>query len=213
MTTRLWSITLCLAVSFGCGSKPPPPPPAPKEEPPPPPPPKKEEPPPPPKCEAMTESCTAQEGTKARIGESGLVFDPPVGWTYAQESDAAIAAMGESWLAVTIHDSDPKDAKKQLEQREAALALLYKKIEVTPPKAKMAWGAAPAKKLKVGDMTISLWQVDGATHKGKKGPVLVMMAKHGTDKGLVGLAFVPDDDKSNADQAILKSIETIAKAP
>src|SRR5437868_3317609 len=96
-------------VAAACGSKPPPPPPvvetAHTVEPPKPPPPK-----PPPKCEALDEACVGAAGTKARIQSSGLAFEPPAGWTYAQMDDGTIATSAgkDSAMAVAVFDVPDK---------------------------------------------------------------------------------------------------------
>lgn len=192
-----------------CASKPPPAPPKPAPEPPP----VKVEPPPPPppKCEAIDEHCSATDGAKARIVDSGLRFEPPVGWEYAQQHDATLANLGGASLAVTTHDvGDPKDLRKQLVIRLAAFDNLLKIMGVKPPAARYFWMKTPDMVKKIGDLKVTLWQLDGASREKTKGPLLVFVAPLPANKALIGVAYVPDDDKSGADQAILKSIDSLS---
>jgi hypothetical protein len=212
-----------VAFSLGCSSPPPPPP-----EPPPPPPPKAEAPPPPPKCESLDEKCKAEPATRARIARSPLVFTPVAGWTYAQGEAATVAQdAGESGAAIVIslYEGDPKDAKKELAAREAAFEQMAKLISLTPPKNKVRWqlptcqckgaactgsGGELCKAMKPsGELKASVWQVDGGVRGGKKGPLLVVQATLPDNRGLLGVGFVADDDKSGADAGILKAIESI----
>jgi hypothetical protein len=199
------SILSLLLLCAACGSTPPPKVEAPKPPPEPPPPPKVEA-PPPKKCEALSEGCVAEDATKARA--SGVTIGAPKGWTYAH-GPAALARQGEAALAVTVHDADPKSIKLDGDKRDAALADLLKQLEVTPPKKKIYWTLPPLKKLTVGALAVSLWQMDGASHGGKHGPLLLFVAKLPESKSVLGVGFVPDDDKSGADVSILKAIETL----
>lgn len=190
-----------------CHPKPPPPPPeppAPVVEAPPPP-------PPPPKCEAMSEGCTGQAGTVARIRQSGFGIAIPQGWTYAQQDDATLVTTDTAELAVLTYDAGA-DAKTTGVNREAALAALVKLLAVSTPKHKVAWGH-PAKKSKVGDLEMSLWQADDVARADKKGPVLVFGAQLPDKSFLLGAGFVSNDDKTDADKAILSAIESIAPTP
>ncbi len=199
----------CVAIVVSaCHPKPPPAPPAPPppvaEAPPPPPP------PPPPKCEALGEGCTGQAGTVARIRKSGLGVAIPLGWTYAQQDDATVVTTGNAAFAITTYDA--ADAKTASANRDAAFDSLVKLLTATAPKHKVTWAHA-AKKSKVGDLEMSLWQTDNVARADKKGPVLVFGAPLPDKSFLLGAGFVSDDDKSDADKAILAAIESIAPAP
>jgi hypothetical protein len=194
------------AVCAACHSKPPaPPPPPPVVEAPPPPPP-----PPPPRCEALAEGCTGQAGTVARIRKSGYGVSVPLGWTYAQQDDATVASTTNAVFAVTTYDAGA-DAKAASANREAAFDALVKLLTVSTPKHKVTWAHA-AKKSKVGEIEMSLWQTDDVARQDKKGPVLVFGAQLPDKSFLLGAGFVSDDDKSDADKAILSAIESIAPA-
>ena len=56
------------------------------------------------------------------------------------------------------------------------------------------------------------WQAEGAARGTKKGPLLIFADTGKEGDVLLGLGFVPDDDSSGADAAILASIESIAVA-
>jgi len=197
-------------VCAACQHKPPPPPPPPPppvaETPPPPPPP-----PPPPKCEALSESCTGQNATHARIRKSGLSIVVPDGWTYAQQDDATIATSNAAVLVVTSYDA-AVDAKAAEVNREAVFEGIVKLLGVTPPKHKVGW-AHPKTKMKVGDLEMSLWQADDTTKGDKKGPVLVFGSQLPDKSWILGVGFVPADDTSDSDKAILAAIQSIAPTP
>lgn len=192
---------------MGCGNKPPPPPPpSPSAQP---------EAPPPPKCEDLKEKCSAKGDTKAKIASTSLVFVPTSGWTYAQLSIATIAQTSEdgACFAIMGYDGDAKDAKKDAAARDAALAELAKQLNLGQIKKKplVNWKKADDNKTTAGDVKVGLWQVEGGTRGAKKGPLLIAAGPIEGGKGVIGLGFVPSDDSSGADQAILKSIESIGK--
>jgi hypothetical protein len=199
------ALALCAA---GC-PKPPPPPPQPEPEVRPPP-------APPPKCESLSEKCSAAADTKARITNSGLVFAPPPGWTYAQLSSATLAQASDSGPALAFLgvDLDPKDAKKELAAREATLTELVKQIGLAPLKRKVNWKKPDDPKKAVGSYKADFWQFEeGGVRGQKKGPLLIVVIPVAEGKGVMGVGFVPDDDKTSADAAILKAIESLGKAP
>ncbi len=209
-----------VALTMGCGSKPPPPAPppvatvSPKPKPAPidlPPPP----PPPPPKCEALAEACVADKSTTARIAHgAGLVFTPPSTWHYAQEEAATVAQLTDEGpaLAVAFSTAASKDVAKNHAACDAALVTLSGRLALKLPKQKIAWKKAD-KVIKVGGHEVDLYQVEGAQRGAKKGPLLAFV-DHLTDVDMIiGVGFVDDDDKTDADGAILAAIQSIAPAP
>lgn len=202
-------LPLALALTVGCGPKPQPPP----ETPPEPvaevaPPPK----PPPPKCEALDEKCAAKDNTHAKIARSDLVFTPPSGWTYAQMSGATVAEQADATVAIAGYDSD-KDAKKDAANRDAAFADLLKQIGIENPgnKKKVNWKKADTAH-PVGDFKLDLWEVKDWARGSKKGPLVVVAGPTTEGKGIIIIGFVPTDDKSGADDAILKAIDSLGTA-
>lgn len=163
---------------------------------------------PPPPCEAMDERCEAKSATRARIAQSELAFTPPASWIYAQESDMTIASASEAGATLALTGYVAGEAKKQTANRDAALVALAKKLDVTLPK-KMVWKKKPDDTMKVSDLTVSLWQFDGATRGTKKGPVLVFSAPLADQHAVLGVAFVPNDDGANSDAAVLRAIKSI----
>jgi hypothetical protein len=201
--SALVAVTL---LALGCGPKPPPP------EPPAPPAPVVEK--APPKCESFSEKCAAESDTRAKINNSDLIFTPAKGWIYAQLSSATVAQQSEIGPAVafTGFDADAKDAKKDAAHRDATLSELAKQLSLGALKKKINW-KKPAETKAVGDLKVGLWQLDEAGVRGaKKGPLLVVVASVSDQKGVMGVGFVPDDDSSKADEAILKIIESIGKS-
>lgn len=198
------AFTALAALTAACGStpKPPEPPPAPTptiEELPP-------EPPKPKPCEALDEKCDAKDSTKAKIAKSDFVFKPAKGWIYAQGQEATIAQAADDGPAVVVAQFDI-DPKQEAANREAALGELSKQINVTLPKKKLNW-KKPDDAKAIGDLKLGLWQIDGARGD-KKGPLILFAAPVADGKVLLGVGFVPSDDSSGADAAILESIESI----
>jgi hypothetical protein len=198
----LVTLTALSALAAGC-PKPPPPVVIPE--------PTVQAPPPPPKCEAFSEKCVASGDTRARVTNSILVFSPAIGWIYAQQSSSTVAQTSDQGPAIAFLgiDIDPKDAKKEIAAKDAALAELAKQIGLSPLKRKVPW-KKPDDKKAVGQLKLDLWQLEESGVRGtQKGPLLVVTGPTGDGKGVVGLGFVPDDDKSSADVAIMKSIESL----
>jgi hypothetical protein len=146
----------------------------------------------------------------ARIRKSGFSLVVPDGWTYAQQEDATLMTQNESVLAVTTYETNPMDPTFSETSREHAFQSLIYLLGVSAPK-KVNW-AKPSKKTKVGNLEMSLWQTDNVTHGPKRGPMLIF----GTPvvgTWIFGAAFVPEDDKTDADKTIFGSIESIIPSP
>jgi hypothetical protein len=193
---------------LACHKPPPPaapPPPPPVVEAPPPPP------PPPPKCEALSEACTGHAGVVARVRTSGFGVAVPEGWTYAQQDDGTVATANGAIFALTTYDAGA-DKKTGDANRDAAFDALVKLLGIAAPKHKVGW-THPAKKSKVGALDMALWQTDNVAKADKKGPVLVFGAQLPDKSWLLGAGFVPEDDKSDSDKAILGAIDSVAPLP
>ncbi len=205
------SLTLLAAsvLALGCGSKPPPKPVEPIAEATPAPAAK----PPPPKCEKLDEHCDAKADTRARVAHAELFVTPVAGWVFAQDEAATIAQASDSGpvMAFVGYDED-KDAKKDTAARDAAVAELFKAagVESKPPK-KVTWKTPTAAKA-IGDLKLDLWEINAGFARGaKKGTVVVVAGSISEGKGVIGVSFAPADDKS-ADDAIIKSFESLGKA-
>jgi hypothetical protein len=169
---------------------------------------------PPPKCESLSEKCASTPETRTPIANSTLVFTPAAGWFHAHLPSASVAQASEAGPAIAFLgiDVDAKDAKKDATAKDMALAALVKQLGLEPLKRKMSW-KKPDDKKAFGGVKAELWQLEEAGVLGaKKGPLLVVAASTGDGKGVIGLGFVPDDHKSSADVAIMKSIESLGKA-
>jgi hypothetical protein len=194
-------------LAAACAHKTPPPvvpEPEPTEAPPPPP-------PPPPKCEALSEGCTGNNGTLARIRTSGFSVSVPNGWTYAQQDDATVASNANAIFVVTTYAAGA-DAKSSAANREAAFAALVKLLGIATPKHHVAW-RSPLKETKAGALKVLLWQSDDAARGDKKGPVLVFGAELPDKSWVLGAGFVPADDNTESDKAILSAAESLAPSP
>lgn len=190
------------ALASGCKPKPPPPPPTPEVVP---------EVKAPPKCETLQEKCAAAADSRAKIASSELVFTPPSSWIYAQFSSVTVAQVSETGPAVAFmgYEGDAKDAKKERAAREAALTELAKQLNLGAIKQKPFWNKGEPKA--VGGLKLELWQIETGSRGSKKGPLLIVAGPTQGNKGVIGVGFVPDDDSSGADGAIMKSIESIGK--
>ncbi len=195
---RALRVIVLLVAAQACGHAPPPPPP-------PPPPAKPAPPPPPPKCEAISEGCVAKEGTQARVVDSGWSIAVPEGWTYAQEPSVTVASTSGGVLLLTRYEGAPKATRAS---RDFALTALLDRGEITLKKKKLHLPRKPKKKLQVGKLHLQLFQVD-ATRQGKAGALLLVNAPMKKGTGLAGAAFVFDDDKTNADGAILQALQSL----
>ncbi len=201
--SKLLALTVLAALAAGCPK--PPPPAAPTE------PAADAAPPPPPKCEAFSEKCASKDDTRATITGSTLLFTPPAGWIYAQQSSSTVAQISDAGpvLAFLGVDFDVKDAKKEVATKDAALAELFKQVGLTPLKHKVPWKSAPNKDA-YGDVKVEFWQLDEkGVRNAKKGVLLVVAAHLADGKSVVGVGYQPDDDSTAADAAILKSIGSI----
>lgn len=212
-TLLVLGLALVGPVLSGCGSDPPPEPEVPKVEPPPEPEPP---PPPPPECKALDEKCKADASTQARLAHTDLAFVPPSGWLYAQEADLTITQTEEGGgaLAMTAFESKDPKSKETKAARESAVETLSRAVGLELPvknkkKVSPNWDK-PDGDVKVGEMTLQMWQFEGATRGSKQGPVLFFAAKSGETQ-LIGIGFAPTGDSS--DQDILKALETIGPAP
>ena len=203
---RLAAAVATLAV----GCRPHAPPPAVAEAPPAP---AAEEPPPPPKCESLEERCVAKEGVRVSIEGAPWTMAAPAGWTYAKVASGLVAVSEGSALAV--HARAVADKKKP--PRAEALAAVVEHLRVTfaKRKGKLELPRRADKTIAVGPLKIALYQLDGATRESKSGPLLVFATTLPEGPLLVGGGFVPQDDATNADAAILAAIESLApeKAP
>lgn len=214
MARKFWFCAALASLTFvlGCGAKKPPKLPDPVPEPEvetvkrAPPPPKKK------KCESFDEACKALAGTKARVPQGLFTLEPPMGWLYAQLEGATVAKLPGAGPCVAVAAFDSSDTKAELKNREAALEAVAKEAGLTLPKQKVVW-KRPADKKDVHGLKVRLWQVEGAMRSEKKGPLLVFEAVSSDGKTtLVGVGFVPSDEATGADEAIMQSIESIEAA-
>lgn len=188
------ALTLALTVFAGCGAPPKPPPEKPQADPA-----TKwetggEKAPTPKKCEALDEKCKAASSTKARIAKSTFTIAPVSGWMYAQGDNVTVAQKDDEGAVMAVVGYEFANAKEETKSRETALDAASKEVGVTLPKKKVNWKTADAT-AQASNITVSMWEVAGATRKGKKGTLLVFTAPVPESKGVVGFGFVPDDDK------------------
>lgn len=145
--------------------------------------------------------------TRARIGQVGWQFAPPVSWIYAQGEEFTIATGKNAVIGFGVRQT--VEVKKERAEREAALRLMASQIGVTLPKKKSFIAKKPDQKQKVSDVDVDFYQFEGVKLDGRMGSLLFFVAKASTEQVLVGVGFVSDDDGDNADQAIMKAIESL----
>jgi hypothetical protein len=118
------------------------------------------------------------------------------------------ASVKSASLGVAMHDG--AGVKNERGLREETLRRIASRLGVTLPRKRELLKRKPDKREKVGELDVDLYQIDGGNRDGKKGPLLVFVAKIGPGKALLGLGFVSDDDKDSSDSAIMKAIGSIA---
>ncbi len=101
--------------------------------------------------------------------------------------------------------------KKKDASRVAAVERLANKIGVVTRK-KLVWPKKPSKTMKISGLDIALYQIDKAKKGEQSGPLLIISTPISDSLTLLGLGFVSNDDDKGRDEAILKSVESIAKA-
>lgn len=172
-----------------------------------------EEPVSPPKCESLDERCVAKEGVRVSIEGAPWTMAAPPGWTYAKVASGLVAVSDGSALAVQARAV----ADKKKPPRAEALAAVVEQLRVTltKRKGKLELPRNADKTIAVGPLKVALYQIDGATRDSKRGPLLVFATTLPEGPLLVGGGFVPQEDSTNADAAILAAIESLApeKAP
>ncbi len=166
--------------------------------------------PPPPKCEKLDEKCESKGGKKAKIPGSVLVFEPVLGWLYAQGEKATIAQAGEEESCqglVGYEAPDVKDTKKTDAARQAQLDAIAAELKLNLGKSKVAW--KNAEKYDKGKVPLLRWTLEKVTRGAKKGDLLLVATVPSDGKAVFGVAFVPGDDDKSAEK-IVTSFDTIA---
>jgi hypothetical protein len=120
-----------------------------------------------------------------------------------------VAVTPSAALTVTTYEVPAKGKpKEKAAARDAAIAQAGPRIDVKLPQ-KFTWPKSPKKTTKIGGVDVSLYQFGGATRADAPGPLLVFTAPVAPDRVLLGVAFVSNQDASNADAAILESIGSL----
>jgi hypothetical protein len=120
-----------------------------------------------------------------------------------------VAVTTSAALTVTTYEISAKSKpKEKAAARDAAIAQAGPRIDVKLPR-KFVWPKSAKRTSKIGGVDVSLYQFAGATRTDAAGPLLVFTAPIAPDRVLLGLAFVSNQDASNADAAILESIGSL----
>ncbi|MBW2525141.1 MAG: hypothetical protein JRI23_13240 [Deltaproteobacteria bacterium] len=192
-------------VGPACGSPPPPEPPKPAPKPKP-----KPKPPPPPKCESLEEGCKADAETRATISTSDFRIQPPESWIYAQQDRALVTQVDDGGPVLALTVFTPESDKKALaKQRTEALNALAEVVEITLPKKPISFDR-PDQKDEVAGLKMQYWQREQAARGEGSGSLLVLMADL-DGRAMLGMGYVPDDDKSEADRLIFEALQTVKK--
>ena len=163
--------------------------------------------PPPPKCEKLEEKCESKGGKKAKIPGSLLVFEPVMGWMYAQEEKLTVAQLADEDSCQGAGGHDVPDVKKVEAARQTALEGLAAELKLTLPKTKVQW--KNGEKYDAGKVPQLRWTLEKVVRGAKKGDLLIIATMPNDGKAVLGVAFVPSDDDKSPEK-ILKSFDTIA---
>ncbi|HEY3665921.1 MAG TPA: hypothetical protein VGL19_07980 [Polyangiaceae bacterium] len=204
---------LVLASAGGCHPKPvlaPPPPPA---APPPPPP------PPPPKCEALSESCIAAEGTALAIGDQGVIIEPPAGWKYAKLSDRSVAVSAEGKSLITaVEIATGTDAAVLDSLEKLTLATGIEKVKLDALKKRFK---KPQITVDANGTPVDLWEISKTTSNGVNpelretgvGTLLVFVARLAPDHVITGLGFVVVPEAEADAEKVMHAVQTLKGKP
>jgi hypothetical protein len=169
--------------------------------------------PPPPKCESLAEKCAAAADTKLDVGAKGAWFTPPLGWTYARETDRSIALSpdGNAALVLTLAPGTKPD-----EITTAVEGLLVRlevqKIKLPSLKKRLD---KPESTLPVDGQEVRLWEVDKRRQDGqnpemktKPGVALIALAPF-ADQPIVAAGFVVKPEGEAHAATVMQSVQTL----
>ncbi len=157
----------------------------------------------------------ADDTTRAKVPATALFFTPPPTWLYAQEDVVTLAQTPDGGPCLAMASFESTGDKKT--NRAAALDLLKRSlsIEIAKPKGKgdelVDWKKSEFDH-EVGELTLSVWQFDeGVTRAGKEGP-LILFSFDISGRTVLGVGYAPRGDTTEADAAIMSSLETLVAA-
>jgi hypothetical protein len=172
-----------------------------------------------PKCETFKENCLATADTQAKIAGSESVLIPPLGWTFAQQSEYLVTQVDGSAAALALAGFDAS-GPAEAAARDAVYNKLLTALEIAPPerfkkKFVPAWdkadvaGVQRSNTMKVGSMELKLLQAEQpAKRAGKPGFLLIISTTDPAGKKIVGVAFSPEADEESVNK-ISAALETI----
>jgi hypothetical protein len=97
--------------------------------------------------------------------------------------------------------------------RDHALRELASEIAIDLPPAKAALPKRPQKRQALGALTLSLYQIETAQRGGQHGVLVVFTTDLPSDAAILGIAFVGDGDRSGAEKAIARAIDSLEPPP
>ncbi len=201
--TRFFTVFTVSAVIAGCSHSAPiasvPPPSAPVAAPEPPAQPSQ------PKCDSLDDACTVTSDFRMQVGQSEWTIAPPNGWRFAHASAETMAASPGAVIAVTTYDKHDTSRSRETVMRE-----LSGRLGLTLPARRDLFPKKPHKRQAVAGIMLSLYQFGGVRRSEHRGVVLVFTTDMPSDAAILGVAFVADDDRSNGDQAIVRTIGSLA---
>jgi hypothetical protein len=190
------------------------PPPAPVAAPAPAPPP-----PPPPKCETLSESCTASDGTALPVGDDGVSIQPPAGWKYAKLSDRSVAVSpeGKSLItAVAISTGTEASVLESLQKLTLAAGIEKVKFDALKKRFKK-----PQITVDANGTPVDLWEISKSTSNGANpelretgvGTLLVFVARLAPDRVITGLGFVVVPEAEADAETVMHAVQTLKGKP
>jgi hypothetical protein len=129
---------------------------------------------------------------------------PPAGWKFARASDRTLAAGPAAIIAVTTYDR-----LNTSRPRETVLRDVAERLGVVLPDRKSLFPKKPHQRHTVGEVGLSLYQFDRIRRSQENGVMVIFTTDLPSDAAVLGVAFVADNDRDNADQAILRAIESL----
>jgi hypothetical protein len=168
---------------------------------------------------ALTENCTATEGTELGIGEQGSAIVPPTGWKFAKLSDRSVAVSpdGKSVLtALEVPSSGEAAVLAALQKLIQDSAIEKVKFEALKKRLKK-----PQISLDANGAKVDLWEVSKASgnvgnpelHDQGAGTLLVFVVHVSAERAVVGLGFVVVPDAEADAEKIMAAVKSVKGTP
>ena len=168
---------------------------------------------------ALSENCTATEGTELGIGDQGSAISPPAGWKYAKLSDRSVALSpdGKSLLAaLEVPSSGEVAVFSALLKLCEDSAIAKVKSEALKKRLKK-----PQISLEADGAKVDLWEVSKASGNGSNpelrdqgaGTLLVFVVHVSAERAVTGLGFVVVPDAEADAEKIMAAVKSVKVTP